>query len=240
MANTPTIMIIRHGEKPSAESNSSYTGINLTGVAMTTTADDLIPQGWMRCGALVRFFCPGSRPPVPGIATPTDLYAAASTESCARVFSADPKFPATFPQPPPIAPAANTKATHSLREQELLLGISALAQLPINDTYIVAGGVHDGEAALAAAVAQLPSERVALIAWEHKHIPLLARAVNAALHANISASSIPRSWNPWRFDLVWVFSFNNSSNAWTFTQVPQNLLPGDIDGPMGKTNLAPP
>ena len=45
----PTIMIIRHAEKPTSDT----TGVALDG---KQDADSLIPQGWQRAGALVPFF----------------------------------------------------------------------------------------------------------------------------------------------------------------------------------------
>jgi hypothetical protein len=215
--STPTIMIIRHGEKPVA----NYRGIDLTGQSTTPPgSDSLIPQGWMRCGALGRFFVPqrGSMPPA-GLAVPTHLYAAASAQACPARFS----LPSSTQQPPPIVTAP--ASTHSLREQELLLAVSALSQIAIDATY----APGSDEPKLAATVAALPDASAALIAWEHHNIPKLALAVNEVLGAHL-ASQIPQKWDGSRFDLVWVFS--PSPKGYTFLQIPQMLLPGDGPEPL--------
>lgn len=211
---TPTIMIIRHGEKPVDE----YKGIDLIGHdSHPSGKDDLIPQGWMRSGALGRFFVPqqGQLPP-PGIVVPTQLYAASSTKKCPATFSLPQA--TKNQQPPPIVVGQGT--TQSLREQKLLLCVSALSQVAIDATY----APGSDEKRLAATVAALSSASVALVAWEHHNIPNLAQAMNNALNAGLSAA-IPTKWDGSRFDLVWMFT--PSATGYSFAQIPQMLLPGD-------------
>jgi hypothetical protein len=218
--STPTIMIIRHGEKPVGD---YYDGVSLLGQAANPPgADSLIPQGWMRCGALARFFVPLTDSPLrAGIALPTRLFAAASAEACPATFSLP---PGSQQQPLPIIRAS--ASTASLRSQELLLGVSALAQLAIDATY----APGSDESTLAKVVADLPHGSVALIAWEHDNIPKLAKCVDEALAAQVG-SKIPHKWDAARFDLVWVFSLSASGN-YKFHQIPQMLLPGDNPEPM--------
>ena len=221
--STPTVMIIRHGEKPVDDKHvgsSSYQGIDLLGQSADPPGGSasLIPQGWMRCGALGRFFVPLAGTPLrAGISVPTQLFAASAAEPCPATFSHSNQ------QPPQIVSVNGP--THSLREQELLLGVSALSQLAINATY--ARGSDERQ--LAEAVAALPDGSVALIAWEHNNIPKLAFHLDKALGAHVG-SKIPSVWDGKRFDLVWVFA--PSSSGYTFTQVPQMLLPGDNPEPL--------
>jgi hypothetical protein len=56
-----------------------------------------------------------------------------------------------------------------------------------------------------------------LVAWEHKRIPLIAKALK---------SPAPTSWPEHRFDVVWVLH-READETYSFTQVNQSLLPGD-------------
>jgi hypothetical protein len=231
---TVTIMIVRHGEKPVDKPlgllNDNYWGADVNGNGSGDTgSNSLIPQGWMRSGALGRFFAPrpGQKPPVNGIAVPTRLYAAASNAPCPETFHFGHKDPSPQ-QPPPIRRPAGPVSTQSMREQELLLGVSALLQLPIDATFTPD---KTGNAALAKTVTSLEASSVALIAWEHKNIPELALDINAILGAKLEGQ-IPRKWDGERFDLVWVFAPTADGNAYTFAQIPQMILPGDMPSVM--------
>ena len=61
-----------------------------------------------------------------------------------------------------------------------------------------------------------------LIAWEHESIPAIA--------GQIAGTSViyPQKWLGERFDLVWVFDRSPGAQNWTFIQVPQMLLAGDV------------
>jgi hypothetical protein len=74
-----------------------------------------------------------------------------------------------------------------------------------------------GEAELAGAA--IASSGHVLIAWEHKALPLIARAITR------DATITPGHWPEHRFDLVWVL--DRRGENWAFTQVPQFLLAGD-------------
>lgn len=63
-----------------------------------------------------------------------------------------------------------------------------------------------------------------LIAWEHGEIPELAAWI-------LKNNSAPK-WPGDRFDIVWVFDLDGSSGTYTFNQVPQLLLEGDLPTPI--------
>ena len=67
---------------------------------------------------------------------------------------------------------------------------------------------------------------VVLIAWQHEKIPEIAG------HILTVDASFPSHWPGRRFDLVWVFDRQPGADAWSMTQVPQMLLPGDRPDPI--------
>lgn len=77
----------------------------------------------------------------------------------------------------------------------------------------------------ALADAALALDGVVLICWEHKHIPLIA---NRILGDDTTA---PQHWPSERFDVVWVFDLQGG--GYRFSQVPELLLDGDSDTPIG-------
>jgi len=62
-----------------------------------------------------------------------------------------------------------------------------------------------------------------LICWDHTHIPALASALPLA-HGTV----IPKTWPEDRFDVIWAFTLV-TDDEYSFAQVPQLLLSGDID-----------
>jgi hypothetical protein len=76
-----TIMVLRHAEKPGA--NSAEHGVDENG------AEDprgLTVRGWQRAGALVRFFAPGNGVfAAPGMAVPTSIFAASAHSTSMRM-----------------------------------------------------------------------------------------------------------------------------------------------------------
>jgi hypothetical protein len=70
------------------------------------------------------------------------------------------------------------------------------------------------------------AEDPVLISWQHEAIPEIAALIRG------SADGIPPRWPADRFDLVWVFDFQ-ASGAWSFTQVPEFVMPGDSAKPIG-------
>ncbi|MFK4445511.1 hypothetical protein ABH944_005518 [Caballeronia udeis] len=67
---------------------------------------------------------------------------------------------------------------------------------------------------------------VVLVGWEHKHIPLIANAILG------NETTAPQSWPGDRFDMVWVFDLDAASGQYSFSQVPQLLLAGDLSTPI--------
>jgi len=80
------------------------------------------------------------------------------------------------------------------------------------------------EAALAARAAA--ANGVVLISWKHDGLPKLGNAIVG------NTNTCPQLWPKDRFDLVWVFDRPIGAAAWSFTQVPQLLLPGDRAEPI--------
>jgi hypothetical protein len=75
---------------------------------------------------------------------------------------------------------------------------------------------------LAQALAKI--DGVALVSWEHHVIP----SIGAALIGR--PGIVPTTWPDERFDVVWVFE--RHGGEFTFRQVPQLLLGGDIADPI--------
>jgi len=65
-----------------------------------------------------------------------------------------------------------------------------------------------------------------LICWQREYIPRIAA------HILGNKRRVPQVWPENRFDLVWVFDRDRSSDRFTFKQVPQRLLMGDWTTPI--------
>ncbi len=182
------IMLIRHAEKPT----DTQGGVDAAGAS---DPNSLRIQGWLRAGALVRFF---AEPNAPGIEKPTTLYAGAYLKAKHGVVLDD---------------------TKSLRPYETLSPLAARLNVSV-DTCFPAGD----ETGLAAAL--LRSGGIVLVAWEHKHIPLLAAALPVR-----NARDVPVTWPGPRYDMVFLFDLHDERKRYTFSQVPQLLLPGDSAAP---------
>lgn len=61
---------------------------------------------------------------------------------------------------------------------------------------------------------------VVLLCWQHEDIPHIGDL--------IAKNPVPAKWPGERFDLVWVFDRDANDGTYSFTQVPQRLLPGDL------------
>lgn len=72
-------------------------------------------------------------------------------------------------------------------------------------------------------VLALPASAVVLIVWEHSKIADIVKAF-AKAEGNASPKP-PKSWDDKRFDLVWVFT--PGAKGWSFSQVPELILPSD-------------
>ncbi len=67
---------------------------------------------------------------------------------------------------------------------------------------------------------------VVLIAWEHEDIPLMANLLLG------NSTTAPQTWPSARFDVIWIFDLNPAANTYTFSQLPQLLLQGDLASPI--------
>jgi len=67
---------------------------------------------------------------------------------------------------------------------------------------------------------------VVLICWEHHHIPALASAL-----PTVDGTAIPQAWPGHRYDVIWAFTLVPDADTvqYAFEQIPQRLLPGDLD-----------
>jgi hypothetical protein len=170
----------------------------------TVNKESLIVLGWQRAGALAVLFDPfNGALQNSGLATPNALYAAAF-----RV----PKKDATTE-----VPASNTKTddSKSMRPVETIIPLSQRLKLVINENF--------GRETQADMVTDAMKQTgTVLIAWQHQDIPTIAKQI-------CPTGNIPTKWPGDRFDLVWVFDLDENTGEYAFSQVPQNLLAGDLN-----------
>jgi hypothetical protein len=69
-------------------------------------------------------------------------------------------------------------------------------------------------------------EGVVLICWQREYIPDIASYI---LGDNKIA---PQNWPENCFDIIWVFNLDRAAGKYTFEQVPQRLLGGDLASPI--------
>jgi hypothetical protein len=156
----------------------------------TQSQHALTTLGWQRAGALIAFF---AAPTVAAIAVPRTLYASA-------VVSEGP------PQPSSVDDFGKSR-----RPIETISPLSRLLGITPDQTFAVGD-----EDRLARRVAL--TDGVVLIAWEHQHIPLIAKHFSRAS---------PDVWPGDRFDVVWVLD-RATDGSYGFIQVPQLLLAEDV------------
>lgn len=147
----------------------------------------LIVHGWERAGALVPFF---RTPWVQGIRIPTVIYAAGISDQPVMVDGDD--------------------IAKSLRAEQTVTPLAQALSLNVQNQYLV--GQED------LLVRSIEKETaVVLVAWEHKHIPLIAQKLSAVA---------PDKW-PGKdvFDIVWVFEAGDG--GYSFLSIAQELLAGD-------------
>jgi|SRR5580700_471407 hypothetical protein len=97
----------------------------------------------------------------------------------------------------------------SLRPQETVAPLALRLGLTVNTPYVVGQ-----EAELAAEIESRSG--IVLVAWEHKHIPLIAAALGA---------KTPSVWPDDRFDMLWMLT--RRGDAYDLRQLDQSLLGGD-------------
>lgn len=105
------------------------------------------------------------------------------------------------------------KHSNSLRPQHTITPLSQKLGIAIDTQYL-----KGAETQLASALAEAGG--IVLAAWEHQDIPTIAAAI-------FPGGPFPSSWPGDRFDIVWVFD-RAAGGGWTFSQVPQLLLAGDL------------
>ena len=67
---------------------------------------------------------------------------------------------------------------------------------------------------------------IVLICWQREYIPQIASYILG------NKNTAPRDWPEDCFDMIWVFDLARSSSKYTFKQVPQKLLGGDLTTPI--------
>ena len=107
------------------------------------------------------------------------------------------------------------KHSSSLRPQHTVLALAEFLGKQIDLSH----AKGEENALIADAIAR---PGTVLIAWEHEAIPAIANQIAGA------SMIYPQKWPGERFDLVWVFDRSPGAENWTFTQVPQMLLPADV------------
>ncbi len=121
--------------------------------------------------------------------------------------------------PRSIFASAVTEKTPSLRAQRTVDPLADALGVPVDRTY-----AEGDETTVAAAT--LSAIAPVLIAWHHKRIPALARAIAG------EQLSCPRRWPDDCFDVVWILDRIGLEASWSFSQAVQRLLAGDRADPI--------
>jgi broad specificity phosphatase PhoE len=131
----------------------------------------------------------------------------------------DPPADARLAKPAVIFASGVAHHSPSLRPQQTVAPLAKKLGLDVNKDY-----TKRQEPALVQKATAVGG--TVLIAWQHEAIPEIAGLILA------SSEGVPPIWPDNRFDLVWVFDRPSGSGGWSFTQVPQRLLPGDSTDPI--------
>ena len=124
-----------------------------------------------------------------------------------------------LPRPPLAKPRSLfASGSESLRPKQTIAPLATALNLPVR-TFL-----KGQEPELVAAVKA--AEDPVLISWQHEAIPEIASLIRG------SADGVPPRWPGHVYDLVWVLDLQ-ASGAWSFTQVPELVMPGDSDKPIG-------
>lgn len=116
----------------------------------------------------------------------------------------------------PSALYACYKSKHAQRALETLTPLSEILNIPI-DTSIQ----RDDERTMAKTA--MNTDGVVLIAWEHQCIHRIANQI-------VDKNLVPQKWPKNRYDMIYVFTLNEDGK-YTFQQVPQLVVKGDIPTP---------
>jgi broad specificity phosphatase PhoE len=167
-------------------------GVNEQGVQ---DKHSLSPQGWQRAGALVRFF---RNAWADGIETPDAVYAS-KVGSVSLMDNGDDLSKSLRPQ------QTVTPLVKAINPQKGLQTPNAVGE----------------EQQLAQTISE-NEDGIVLVAWEHKHIPIIAQ---------IFSPAAPDQWpDGTRFDLVWLLT-RSGDGVYAFNQVAELVLGGDLPAP---------
>lgn len=121
--------------------------------------------------------------------------------------------------PQTIFAAGTGHHSHSLRPKETVTPLADKLGVTLDTTWL-----KGQEQEMTTAV--MAQGGIVLVCWEHQDIPGIANQILG------NDTTAPKSWPGSRFDLVWVFDLDASTGAYTFSQVPQLLLAGDLPDPI--------
>jgi hypothetical protein len=113
-----------------------------------------------------------------------------------------------------IFASAVAKHSNSLRPQHTVLALAQFLKIDLDLNHLKG----DEDALASDAIAR---DGTVLIAWEHQLIPKIANQIMG------NNTTCPQTWPGERFDLVWIFDRASAAQSWTFTQAPQQVMPGD-------------
>ncbi|MFB6581640.1 hypothetical protein ACFCYC_30250 [Streptomyces sp. NPDC056402] len=119
----------------------------------------------------------------------------------------------SLPRPAAVFAAGGKGAAAPARCQQTVAALATALRTPVRAEFAVGA-----EAALVQAALAAPMP--VLVCWEHSGIPRLTRALGAD-----QVPGTPATW-PDRHDLVWIFT--RRRGRWSFRELPQHLLPGDV------------
>ena len=110
--------------------------------------------------------------------------------------------------------------TAAHRSYQTIQGLSERLGLPITSEF-----AQGQEQQLADSLVRTCSG-VALICWEHSHIPVIASSLPL-----VSGTAMPGKWPGHRYDVIWSFTRvpEPESVRYVFGQIPQLLLAGDTE-----------
>ncbi len=134
-------------------------------------------------------------------------------------FFCDPRDAASLVPTHVYAPPSHGSEGDHGRPFETILAVAERLGVSVETRFTL-----DEESALAADICA--TDGCALVAWEHKRIPLIANAILG------DATTAPQMWPDDRFDVVWVFDRIADSGRYKFSQRPQLLLAGDRAEPI--------
>jgi hypothetical protein len=114
--------------------------------------------------------------------------------------------------------SSGSEESKSQRPLETITPLADKLGLTIDTTFTKGEEVQVAEAAMA-------QEGVVLICWQHQVAHLIANRILG------NDTTAPQTWPGDRFDVVWVFDLQ-ADGSYSFSQVPQMLLKGDVPDPI--------